>query len=162
MIIRYIFAVLLFLVLMFYLSYLNPDNLQFRLTPGTAIPISTSLLILSSMGIGAFLVMIAVIFRDTRKGLADWREKGRLKKKEKIMELYQQGVNDLLGRKKVEALKSFEKILEWDPKHLDGGQRGKFRFYLANRPPPTLWCEGEVCLANALSLLVLHERFVSR
>jgi lipopolysaccharide biosynthesis regulator YciM len=123
MIIRYIFAVLIFLILMFYLSYLNPDNLQFHLTPGTVIPISTSLLILSSMGIGAFLVMIAVIFRDTRKGLADWREKGRLKKKEKIMELYQQGVNDLLSRKKVEALKSFEKILEWDPKHLDALRR---------------------------------------
>jgi lipopolysaccharide biosynthesis regulator YciM len=119
MFIRFFVGMLLLIVAMLYLSSLNPETIQFHLAPGVTFPIYTSLLILSSMGVGAFLVMIGVAVRDTRRGVMIWREKGRLKKKEKIMDLYRQGVNDLLSKKRDEALKSFKKILEWEPGNVD-------------------------------------------
>lgn len=119
MMIRSFFGIVIFVVALFYLSYLNPETLQIHLTPGTTVPIYTSLLILSSIMIGAFLMMSVVAFRDTRRGIFHWREKGRLKKKEKAMDLYRLGVNNLLSKKREDALKNFQKILEWDPKHLD-------------------------------------------
>ncbi|MEK6777164.1 MAG: tetratricopeptide repeat protein [bacterium] len=119
MIHRIFFWILFFVVVMLYLSHLNPETVQLHLTSGTVFPISMSLLIISSMGAGVFVMMTAVVFRDARKGFAEWREKGRLKKKAKIMDLYRQGIDDLLSRKREDALKHFQKILEWDPNHLD-------------------------------------------
>jgi lipopolysaccharide biosynthesis regulator YciM len=117
--IRAFSVIFIFVVAMFYLSYLNPDTLQLHITPGITLPIYTSLLILSSIVIGAFLTLTLVAFRDTRRGFVEWREKSRLKKKEKVMDLYSQGVNDLLSKKRDQALKSFQKILEWNPKNTD-------------------------------------------
>jgi len=119
MIHRIFFWILFFVVVMLYLSHLNPETVQLHLTPGTVFPISTSLLMISSMGAGVFLMMTAVVFRDARKGFAEWREKGRLKKKAKIMDLYRQGIDNLLSRKREDALKNFQKVLEWDPHHIE-------------------------------------------
>ena len=119
--IRIFLGILVFISAIFYLSYLNPDTLHLKLIPGSEqeIPIYTSLLILGSMVVGAFLMMSVVILRDTRKGYVEWREKSRLKKKEKIMDLYSQGVNELLSKKRDHALKDFQKILDQDPKHIN-------------------------------------------
>ncbi len=119
MIHRIFFWILFFVVVMLYLSHLNPETVQLHLTPGTVFPISTSLLIISSMGAGVFMMMTAVVLRDVRKGFAEWRERGRLKKEAKIMDLYRQGIDNLLSRKREDALKNFQKILEWDPNHID-------------------------------------------
>ncbi len=115
-----IFCGLFFLIAaLLYLSYLNPATLQIYLAPGIAFPIYTSLLMLSCMGVGAFLVILGVVFRDTRRGVVEWRERARLKKKEKIMDLYHQGVNDLLSKKRNQALTSFQRILEWEPDNVE-------------------------------------------
>ncbi len=119
MFIRWFIGMFCLIIAMLYLSSLNPETIQFHPAPGVTFPIYTSLLVLSSMGLGAFLVMIGVALRDTRRSVVGWREQGRLKKKEKIMDLYRQGVNDLLSKKREEALKSFKKILEWEPENVD-------------------------------------------
>jgi lipopolysaccharide biosynthesis regulator YciM len=119
MIIRVFLAILVFMVAIFYLSHLNPDTIQLHLWPGASFPVSTSLLILASVVIGAFLMIAIVALRDTRRGFLGWRSNVRLKRKEKIMDLYRQGVNDLLSKKREQALKSFNKILDMEPNNVD-------------------------------------------
>ncbi len=119
MIVRIFLAIVAFMVAMFYLSHLNPDTIQLHLWPGHSFPVTMSLLILASTVVGAFVMLGVVALRDTRRGIHGWREKARVKKKEKIMDLYREGVNDLLSKKRDNALKSFNKILAMDPKNVD-------------------------------------------
>jgi len=119
MFIRLFMGMIFLIIAMLYLSSLNPETIQFHPAPGVTFPIYTSLLVLSSMGLGAFFVIVGVAVRDTRRGVIGWREQTRLKKKEKIMDLYRKGVNDLLSKKREQALKSFKKILEWEPENVD-------------------------------------------
>ncbi len=135
MIVRVFLGILIFIAAIFYLTHLNRGTIDLSLLPGKSFPVSISLLVLSSVVAGAFLMMGLVALRDTKRGIVDMREKARVKKKEKIMELYREGVNHLLSKKRDEALKSFQKILDKDPKHMDALVRmGDVYRYQGNYP----------------------------
>jgi lipopolysaccharide biosynthesis regulator YciM len=135
MIIRVFLGILIFIAAIFYLTHLNQGTIDLSLLPGKSWPVSVSLLVLSSVVAGAFLMMGLVALRDTKRGIVDMREKARIKKKEKIMELYREGVNHLLSKNGDEALKSFQKILDKDPKHMDALVRmGDVYRYQGNYP----------------------------
>ncbi len=135
MIVRVFLGILIFIAAIFYLTHLNQGSIDLSLLPGKSFSVSVSLLVLSAVVAGAFLMMGLVALRDTRRGLVDMRERARVKKKEKIMDLYREGVNHLLSKKRDEALKCFQKILDKDPKHMDALLRmGDVYRYQGNYP----------------------------
>jgi len=54
MFIRLFMGMIFLIVAMLYLSSLNPETILFHPAPGVTFPIYTSLLVLSSMGLGPF------------------------------------------------------------------------------------------------------------
>ena len=119
MVFRVFFGILVVVGALLYLSFLNPDTLTLHLAPGVSFPIYTSLLILTSVLLGAFLMLCVTVLRDTRRGFLLWREKARLRDRERIMDLYRSGVDALLSKKREEALSCFGRILDKDPDHVD-------------------------------------------
>jgi len=101
-----------------YLANINRDVITINLGWRTY-EISKIGLILLSWSAGALLVIFIVAIKDTRRYLLHWRASRIQKKESRIQEMYSKGVNALLAKRDTEAIGYFDKILLYDPHHVD-------------------------------------------
>jgi lipopolysaccharide biosynthesis regulator YciM len=119
------FVVFMFLVvflgvisLVGYLSYLNPGDVSFSISPKSSFMLPTTTLVLTSMAFGGFMVILVAGYIETKHLAASWRL-SRLKKRDaRIAELLHQAMNAKASGRNEEAAGHFKKVLQIDSQHI--------------------------------------------
>jgi tetratricopeptide (TPR) repeat protein len=112
-----VFFIALFSVLA-YLAYQNPETVTVYLTQDQAYEVSVVALALLSMAFGGLMVIFVVGVRGTRNAFLNWQQNRYRKREEKILNLYNEGMNAFLSKRYSEAVALFEKILMGNPNHI--------------------------------------------
>jgi lipopolysaccharide biosynthesis regulator YciM len=115
------FLIALFVVLglvLAYLAYQNPGTVTVHLSQDKPYEVSIIALALLSMTFGGLVVTFVIGVRGTRNALINWQRSRNRKREEKVLNLFNEGVNAFLTKRHSEALTLFEKILLINPDHV--------------------------------------------
>ncbi len=116
------FYILLFLVLLLgigYLASINKENVTIALTPKDIYETPKIVLMLFSGLVGASVVFIIFMIRDTRRFIKNLREQKRQRREEKAKELYSRALDLLLAKRYDDAREMFEATLKEYPDFID-------------------------------------------
>ncbi len=102
-----------------YFQELNPGTVTIRMGPESAMELSPSALVLTSMAIGALLVTLLVGVRETRVFILNWRANRLRHRETKVEALHKEGVHAFLAKRTSEAISLLQKALALDSNHVD-------------------------------------------
>ncbi|MBM3301691.1 MAG: DUF1049 domain-containing protein, partial [Deltaproteobacteria bacterium] len=102
-----------------YLSFLNQSAIQVTFYKGITREVPTVILILGSMFVGALLVFFIEVGRASKESVQRLKDVLQLKREKKVLEMYNEAMNYLIGRRTRQAMEAFQRVLEKDPDHLD-------------------------------------------
>jgi tetratricopeptide (TPR) repeat protein len=115
------FLIVLFVALglvLAYLAYQNPGTVTVFLSQDQSFEVSVIALALLSMAFGGLVVIFVIGVRGTRNALLNWQRSRNRKREEKILNLYNEGMNAFLTKRYPEAVMLFEKILLINSDHI--------------------------------------------
>ncbi len=115
-----VFIFILFLVAVAVLAVFNQEVTTVRIPFGKVYETPTIALMLLSGAVGALMMLIIFVVRDTKKFVDNWQYQKRQKKEERIRELYSRALNYLISHHNKEDAKNlFKEILKEDPEHIN-------------------------------------------
>src|SRR3990172_10361015 len=94
-----------------YLAYQNPGTVTVYLSQDESFEVSIIALALLCMAFGGLVVIFVVGVRGTRNALFNFQQNRSRKREEKILRLYNEGMNAFFSKRYPEAVALFEKIL---------------------------------------------------
>src|SRR6266566_5445659 len=100
------FLIVLFVALglvLAYLAYQNPGTVTVFLSQDQTFEVSVVALALLSMAFGGLVVIFVIGVRGTRNALLNWQRSRNRKREEKILNLYNEGMNAFLTKRYPEA-----------------------------------------------------------
>lgn len=101
-----------------YLAYLNPLTVTLFYTRDASVETSLTALVLLAMAAGGLLVMLAAGFIETRNLFVTWRQGQARKRGERVRELLEAGGNAKASGRLEEAAGYFQKVLQFEPHHV--------------------------------------------
>lgn len=118
---KFILGLLLFVILSTYLSFLNPQEVEFYLTNSLSFKLPLAVFLLGSVLIGVFFTGIFTGIRQASDVLKHFQESRARKKQEKLInrreKLFQKAKNAFVSGRQPKAVALFEKILAESPEH---------------------------------------------
>ncbi|UCG78838.1 MAG: tetratricopeptide repeat protein [Nitrospirota bacterium] len=111
--------ILMLVVALGYFSVLNRDQVVIAIAEGHIYEIPKVALVLISSAIGAFLMLLVFIVRDTRRFVVNLQDQKRTKKVDKIKTLYEKALDAYFAERWDDAQAIFEQILNIDPDHIN-------------------------------------------
>lgn len=115
-----VFIFVLFLAAIAVFAIFNQEVTKVRIPFGNVYETPTIALVLLSGAIGALVMLIVFVVRDTKKFVDNWQHQKKQKKEEKIQELYSKALNYLISHhNKKDAENLFKEILKEDPGHIN-------------------------------------------
>lgn len=112
-----------FIILAIYLTYLNPQEVEFHLTNSISFKIPLTVFLLASVLIGVSLTGFFTGLRQTSNSLKQYQESRARKKQENLnkkwQNLYQKAKNAFVSGHPQKAIGLFEKILAGHPDHAE-------------------------------------------
>jgi len=118
---KFILGLLLFVILSTYLSFLNPQEVEFYLTNSYTLKLPLAVFLLGSVLIGVFFTGIFTGIRQAGDFLKHFQESQARKKREKLNQrwekTFQKAKNAFINGRQQKAVALFEKILANRPEH---------------------------------------------
>jgi len=110
----------LFIVIGFFLwlSYENPMDVKFHFF-GKTLETDLSILMISSFVLGAMLVFIGTLARDTKRAIQDYLKSHQKRKEESLKEELNKGMDVFLRGDLAKAKSHFMEVLKRDPSQID-------------------------------------------
>lgn len=114
-----LFSILFFLyiLVLFYVGYMNHQRIELVLYPGKSKDISLWMFMLLSSLLGALFVFILYVVRDTRRFIFSIKEQKKQKQKERIQQQFSRALSAINQGKTDEAKRFLLSILEDAPEH---------------------------------------------
>ncbi|MDH5763938.1 MAG: tetratricopeptide repeat protein [Nitrospinota bacterium] len=119
---RLIISFIVFVLLTVYFTFLNPGEIEIRLTQSITLPIPVTVFLLGSVLIGALLTSVFTGFHQIKSSLQaflktrSWQNQTRRQKK--CEQLYQKAENAIAGEHRDKAFSFLNKTLDEDPNHV--------------------------------------------
>ncbi len=118
---KFALGLFLFIILATYLSYLNPQEVEFHVTNSLSFRLPLTVFLLASVLIGVFFTGILTGLKQTLNSLKRLKRSIERKKKERLNQrweqLYQKAKNAFITGRQQKAVGLFEKILAEHPEH---------------------------------------------
>src|SRR4030066_1284325 len=98
----------------------NQEVTTVKIPFGKTYETPTIALVLLSGAVGALVMLLFFVVRDTKKFLDSWQYQSKHKKEAKVQELYSKALNSLYAHHNHdEAKELLKEVLSEDPEHLD-------------------------------------------
>lgn len=114
-----VFLFIIFMIAMGYFGIMNKDQVVISLSEGHMYEIPKFVLVLLSSAIGAFLMLVVFVVRDTRRFIVNVQHQKRTKKEDKIKSLYEKALDAYFSERWDDAKVVFEQILKVEPEHIN-------------------------------------------
>lgn len=115
MLVKLLFIIILSLISLFcWIALTNHLSVEFHFF-GKRIPTDLSTLMITSFVLGALLIFISTLARDTKRTIENYRQSRRRKKEQSIKEELNRGMEDLLRGNLSKAKAHFTEVLKKDP-----------------------------------------------
>ena len=116
------FSMFLFMVyaaVVGYLGVLNHDEMTLVLYGGTVYQIPKIILVLISSALGALLMFLGFLVRDTRRFISTIQTQKKMRKDERIRMLYSRALDEFFSQRWDDAREILEQVLKEAPEHID-------------------------------------------
>ena len=114
-----VFLFILFMVAMGYFGIMNKDQVVISISEGHIYEIPKFVLVLLSSALGALLMLVVFVVRDTRRFIVNVQQQKRTKKEDRIKSLYEKALDAYFAERWDDARSVFEQILKVDPEHIN-------------------------------------------
>jgi lipopolysaccharide biosynthesis regulator YciM len=118
---KFIFGLLLFVILSIYLSFLNPQDVEFYLTNSYSVKLPLAVFLLGSILVGVFFTGIFTGISQIGNFFKHLKESQSRKKQEKLNlrweKIFLKAQNAFVSGRQPKAIALFEKILSKNPEH---------------------------------------------
>jgi tetratricopeptide (TPR) repeat protein len=119
MLVRLLFSIILIVISLFcWLALLNPVNVEFHFFRKVVLT-NLSILMLSSLVLGAMLVFISYLTRDVKRAIESYRTSRQKKRDQSLKEESNRGMDDFLRGNLRKAKIHFADVLKKDPSQID-------------------------------------------
>jgi tetratricopeptide (TPR) repeat protein len=130
------FLFIIYFGLLGYFGILNQDHVTVTVTKSYVYEMPKVLLLLISSTVGAFLMFLAFLVKDTRKFIQTIQQQKKTKKEERISALYSKALDAFFAQRWEDSQAILEQILKGEPEHIDsilklGGIKFNAREYAA-------------------------------
>jgi lipopolysaccharide biosynthesis regulator YciM len=115
--------VLIFGVLVAYLTSLNANGVRVVIGPGRTYDVPLMALIVGAFFVGAVLALILATVRDAGRSYRDYRGARRARRAETLHESYHRGVEAQLAGQTAAAAQAYGEVLRDDPSHPEAPMR---------------------------------------
>jgi lipopolysaccharide assembly protein B len=118
-----LFVVLIFGILVAYLSSVNTGGVQLTLARDWSYELPLMALVVGAFIVGAALALAAGAVRDLGRSYRDYRYARRARRADALHAIYQRGVEAQLAGKPAAAAQAYEEVLRRDPAHPEASIR---------------------------------------
>lgn len=113
-----VLTVTIVVAIAFYVSILNPEAIDFRLTRDFSYQVPLVVVVLAAIFVGALLVALMDVVNASSRGVSNLRASVKNRKFRKLHQSHEKGQLYLEAGYLDEAEEEFQKVLERDPKHV--------------------------------------------
>jgi lipopolysaccharide biosynthesis regulator YciM len=114
-----VFLFIIFMIAIGYFGIMNKDQVVISLSEGHIYEIPKFVLVLLSSALGAFLMLVVFVVRDTRRFIVNVQYQKRTKKEDKVKSLYEKALDAYFSERWDDAKAVFEQILKVEPEHIN-------------------------------------------
>jgi len=115
-----IFIFVLFIAALAVFAFYNPEVTTVKIPFGETYQIHTIVLVLLSGVVGALVVLLIFVVRDTKKFLDTWQYQKKQKKEARVQELYSRALNYMFAHhKQDDARDLLKEVLSEEPEHIN-------------------------------------------
>lgn len=119
MLFRVILLLIVFILLIIWIDFLNPEDIRVVLPGNNVVEASKIAVMLGSAAFGMVVVLLGFYVKATSEFFQNWKKSRNRQKEDRVQALYSKGLNALLSRRYDVAASYFERTLAMKPNHAD-------------------------------------------